>query len=67
MTAPYMHDGAFGTLEDVVDFYDKGGGENPNRSDLLLPLALTDGEKRDLVAFLKALTGRTPKVRVPRG
>ena len=67
LTAPYMHDGAFGTLEEVVDFYDKGGGKNPNGSDLLPPLGLTDGEKRDLVAFLKALTGRIPKVRVPRG
>jgi cytochrome c peroxidase len=60
-TAPYMHNGVFRTLEEVVDFYDKGGGNGlgmklPNQT---LPgdkLHLTAQEKRDLVAFLKALT-----------
>ena len=56
-SAPYMHDGAFKTLEEVVDFYDKGGNANPQLSSLIKPLNLTSGEKMDLIAFLKALTG----------
>ncbi len=56
-TAPYMHNGALATLEDVVDFYDRGGGDDPNKSPLLEPLGLNDGEKADLVAFLDSLSG----------
>jgi len=51
--APYMHDGSFATLEDVVRYYDHGG--TPNR--LVRPLRLTGEEVKDLVAFLEALTG----------
>ncbi len=57
LTAPYMHDGSLPTLEAVVDFYDRGGVDNPGRSPLLAPLGLAAGEKRALVAFLKTLTG----------
>jgi len=61
LTAPYMHNGVFRTLQEVVDFYDAGGGAGlgltvPN---LTLPadsLHLSRQEKRDLVAFLEALT-----------
>ena len=56
-TAPYMHDGAFKTLEEVVDFLDTGGGKNPNLSSMMKPLGLTQEEKTDLIAFLKALKG----------
>jgi cytochrome c peroxidase len=56
-SAPYMHNGALATLEDVVAFYNGGGGDDPNRSPLLEPLGLSDAEQRDLVAFLHALTG----------
>lgn len=50
----FMHNGAFATLEEVVDFYDRGGlFDTPNRDVLLRPLGLTDDEKADLVAFLK--------------
>ncbi|MCA9461365.1 MAG: c-type cytochrome [Nitrospira sp.] len=56
-TAPYMHDGAFKTLEEVVDFFDQGGHSNPNLSPLMKPLGLSDQEKTDLLAFLKGLTG----------
>jgi len=56
-SAPYMHDGAFKTLEEVVDFYDKGGNAHPQVSPLIKPLGLTKEEKTDLVSFLKALTG----------
>jgi cytochrome c peroxidase len=65
-TAPYMHDGAFKTLEEVVDFLDKGGGANPNLSTLIKPLGLTPEEKADLVAFLKALTGEPIKFVMPK-
>src|SRR5581483_4219092 len=56
-TAPYMHDGRFKTLEEVVEHYDKGGIKNPYLDQRLKPLHLSAQEKRDLVAFLKALSG----------
>jgi cytochrome c peroxidase len=55
LTGPYMHDGSLATLEAVVDFYNRGGGANPQRDPLLAPLGLSAGEMRDLVAFLRAL------------
>lgn len=57
-TAPYMHDGSFRTLREVVAFYDRGGNPNPNLDGVIRPLRLTARERRDLVAFLEALTGR---------
>ncbi len=56
-SAPYMHDGSLATLEDVVEFYDKGGLANKNLDKTMKPLKLTAQEKSDLVAFLKALNG----------
>ncbi len=56
-TAPYMHDGVFKTLDEVIEFLDTGGGPNSNLSPLMKPLRLTDQDKADLVAFLNALTG----------
>jgi cytochrome c peroxidase len=56
-TAPYMHNGAFATLEEVIDFYDRGGGESPNLDPLISPLGLSSQDKADLVAFLESLTG----------
>lgn len=61
LTAPYMHNGVFRTLEEVVDFYDAGGGnglgmELPNQTLSADPLELSDQEKRDLVNFMRALT-----------
>lgn len=56
-TAPYMHDGRFGTLEEVVDFYNQGGIKNPHLDNTLIPLELTVEEKRDVVAFLRSLNG----------
>ena len=61
-TAPYMHDGSQKTLEEVVEWYVKGGHPNPHLSDKIKKLDLTDQEKADLVAFMKALTGPLPKV-----
>lgn len=57
LRAPYFHDGSQATLEGVVDFYDRGGDYDENKNPLIVPLGLTDGEKSDLVAFLRnALT-----------
>ena len=56
-TAPYMHDGSLKTLEEVVEHYDKGGVPNKNLDERIKKLKLTDMEKKDLVAFLKALSG----------
>ena len=59
-TAPYMHNGVFATLGEVVAFYNKGGGPGPNRSPLLRPLGLTEPEQKDLVAFLESLSMDPP-------
>jgi cytochrome c peroxidase len=56
-TVPYMHDGRFATLEEVVDFYDQGGIMNPHLSNLIIPLGLTAQEKQDLVEYMRALSG----------
>ncbi len=65
-TAPYMHDGALKTLEEVVGFLNKGGGSNQNLSALMKPLDLTAEEQSDLVAFLKSLTGEPIKFEMPK-
>ena len=57
-TAPYMHDGSFPTLESVVEFYDGGGRANPGLDREVRRLNLSPGDKKDLVTFLQALTGR---------
>jgi cytochrome c peroxidase len=56
-TAPYMHDGSLATLEEVVEHYDKGGIRNPYIDQRMKPLRMTDQQKKDLIAFLKALSG----------
>ena len=62
LTAPYMHDGSQATLEEVVDWYDKGGHPNAQLDEKIKKLNLTDQEKADLVAFMKSLTGEFPQV-----
>jgi cytochrome c peroxidase len=57
LTAPYMHDGSLPSLEAVVEFYDRGGIDNPAKSPLLAPLGLSAQERAALVAFLRSLTG----------
>src|SRR5262249_19301265 len=61
VTAPYMHNGVFQTLEEVVDFYERGGGAGvgaavPNQTLSPSPLRLTAADRRDLIAFLDALS-----------
>jgi len=52
-TAPYMHDGSLKTLEDVVDFYSKGGIPNPQQDEEIFALKLNAQDKKDLITFLK--------------
>jgi cytochrome c peroxidase len=56
-TDPYMHNGVFAGLADVVEFYDAGGGGG---NAVLKPLGLSDDEKADLVAFLESLSMDEP-------
>ena len=56
-TAPYMHDGGLATLEDVVEFYSKGGRLNPYLDSGLRPANFSSSETRALLAFLRALSG----------
>jgi cytochrome c peroxidase len=63
---PYMHDGKTKTLEEVVDFYDKGGEPNKWLSDRMKVLKLTAQEKKDLVEFMKSLSGRVTPVTEPK-
>jgi cytochrome c peroxidase len=63
-TAPYMRDGSMATLEEVINYYDRGGDDHPNKSffmkQFMNPLGLTDQEKAELLAFLKTLGGEPP-------
>ena len=61
-TAPYMHNGVFTTLQEVVDFYDQGGGKGSNKTPLLKPLNLSAQEKKDLIAFIEALSMTEPLI-----
>lgn len=70
-TAPYMHDGSLRTLEDVIDFYDRGGHANPHLDEEIRPLRLDAEEKGSLLALLRALgggcrPGRSVGSRAPR-
>jgi cytochrome c peroxidase len=68
VTAPYMHDGSLATLEDVIDHYARGGRlieegpnagdgrDNPNKSAFIGGFELTEQEREDILAFLRALT-----------
>jgi cytochrome c peroxidase len=56
-TAPYMHDGSLATLDNVIEFYERGGNSNPHLDPEVRPLGLTGDEKHALVAFLRSLNG----------
>lgn len=65
LTKPYMHNGVFGSLEEVIDFYDAGGGAGkglsiPNQTLSSDSLKLTDLEKKQLVTFIQSLTEDIP-------
>ena len=73
-TAPYMHNGAIATLEEVVDFYNRGGvaadgrstGFPKTKSAKIKPLGLSDKEKADLLAFLDAFSGERIVMEYPQ-
>ena len=55
-TAPYMHDGSIATLREVVEFYNRGGSQDdPQLSDDIEPLNLSEEDIDNMVEFLKAL------------
>jgi cytochrome c peroxidase len=56
LTRPYMHNGAFKTLLDVVKFYNQGGEKNPYLDKKMQALGLSDAEMSELVEFLRSLT-----------
>lgn len=63
-TAPYMHNGVYNSLEDVMEFYNKGGGTGlgldvPTQTLPPTPLHLTEKEMQDVIAFMKALNDTT--------
>ncbi len=64
LTAPYMHNGSLLTLEEVIEFYDRGGVANKNLSPLVRPLGLSGDQKKALRAFLGALNGAGVKTLV---
>jgi len=66
-TAPYMHNGVFKTLEEVINFYDKGGGDDPfgTKSLFMKPLKLSAEEKLALRTFLESLSGDEVIVKQP--
>ena len=64
-TAPYMHDGRFKTLREVVNFYNHGGVNNPHQDPIMRPLFLSDDERADLEAFLNNLSGEGWQQAVP--
>lgn len=65
-TSPYMHNGSVKTLEEVIEFYNKGGEPNPWLDRQIRPLHLTDQEKGDLLAFLRSLDGGPIAIEPPR-
>ncbi len=59
LTAPYMHDGRFATLEQVLDHYATGGHGVSNEDANIFPFVLDEQQKQDLIAFLKTLTDQS--------
>lgn len=57
LTAPYMHNGVFSSLKEVVEFYNRGGEPNENLDPLIRPLGLSAQDIEALVEFLASLTG----------
>jgi cytochrome c peroxidase len=60
-----MHDGSEATLEDVIEYYNRGGNPNPYLDELIMPLGLTEQEKAALLALLDAFEGEGWMVTAP--
>jgi cytochrome c peroxidase len=65
LTAPYFHNGSAASLADVVEHYARGGDDTSNLSQDIRKLALTPGDKQDLVAFMQSLNGKPRAEPVP--
>ncbi len=63
-TAPYMHDGRYRTLEEVIAYYNRGGDRRAGQDPRIRALNLSDSEQADLNAFLRALRGPLPDIRM---
>lgn len=61
LTGPYMHDGRFATLDEVIDHYNSGGAPSPNKDQNIRPLGLSENDKAALMVFLETLTDTTYK------
>ena len=59
LTPPYMHDGSINTLEEVIIYLENGGGNHPNKSELIKPFHLTNTERENLIHFLESLTSKS--------
>ena len=66
LTAPYMHNGIYATLQEVVEHYDRGGDVKDNLDPEMKPLGLAAAEKADLVEFMRSLTGKPARITVPQ-
>lgn len=55
LTAPYMHDGRLRTLDEVLDYYARGGSRNPNQDARIQPFVLNEQERKDLLRFLERI------------
>lgn len=70
-TAPYMHNGVFDTLEEVLLFYNRGGGHDDPQANELPALGLTEAEQKALIVFLNSLSSRSPvtleQIETPEG
>jgi len=71
LTAPYMHNGVYNTLEEVMDFYNKGGGkglgyEVPYQTIPFDQLGLTESEQQDVISFIKTLTDAPVHLQAPK-
>jgi cytochrome c peroxidase len=65
LTAPYFHDGSARSLEEVIEVYRQGGVIKTNLSPNIRPLKLSARDKKDLVAFMRALTGEVAPITLP--
>ncbi len=66
LTAPYMHTGGFKTLDEVMEFYNKGGEPVTGKDAFMTALNLTDQEKKDLIEFMNSLTGELKNMSLPK-
>lgn len=66
LTAPYMHTGSLKTLEEVMEFYNRGGDAVPGKDIFMSALNLTEQDMKDLVEFMKSLTGDLTNMALPK-